>query len=92
MSVAQALVSAFLECLFLVLALDAVRRGRRLYIAAAVGLGLALLGRMSEGFTDPTAVSLMKIGGLLLAGLTLALDLFFEETPMEEEEPRRIRG
>jgi hypothetical protein len=90
-TVAVNLASAYLECLFLVLAVEAVRSGRKIYIGAVVGLAMALLGRMSEGFTTPGAVGVMKVVGLLLAGLVLAVDLFFEEPAEDEDEPQRIR-
>jgi hypothetical protein len=91
LTVAVNVTSAYLECLFLVLAVDAVRNGRRIYIGAVIGLAVAILGRMSEGFSAPGAVGVMKVAGLLLAGLILAVDLFFEEPPADEDEPQRIR-
>jgi hypothetical protein len=91
-TVAVQLTTGFVECLLLVLALDAVRSGRRLYIVAAVGLGAVLLARMADGFMPGVVIALLRLGGLALAGIILAIDLLFEEVVVEEDtEPRRIR-
>jgi hypothetical protein len=81
------LVSGFALCLLLVLAIDAVRQGHRLYLGAVVGLSAALLGRMAEGFMLPAADTLLKVGGLLLAALVIAIDLMTEVVVEPEEEP-----
>lgn len=72
------LASGFLECLLLVLAIDAVRRGRRIYAGAIVGLALVLYGRMADGFINNTAQRLVIVAGLVLAGLTVGADMLFE--------------
>ena len=72
------LVTGYFECLLLVLAVDAVRRGRRLYAIASVGLSVTIYARLAEGFIDPAADTLLKAAGLVLAALVLAFDLVFE--------------
>jgi hypothetical protein len=90
-TVALQLATGFVECLLLVLALDAVRSGRRIYIVAAVGLGAVLLARMADGFIPGVVVWALRLSGLALAGLILAIDLLLEEVVVEEDEPARIR-
>jgi hypothetical protein len=72
------LVTGYAECLLLVLAVDAVRRGRRLYAIASVGLSVTIYARLAEGFIDPAVDTLLKAAGLVLAALVLAFDLVFE--------------
>ncbi|MFN2465060.1 MAG: hypothetical protein ABR598_02205 [Candidatus Dormibacteria bacterium] len=98
MDVALHLASGFVECLWLVLALDAARRGRPLYWGAVAGLALVLYGRMTEGMLSGTfaigplnlsTASLLTLTGLVIAALTVVLDLMFEmvDEPREEAEP-----
>jgi hypothetical protein len=72
------LVTGFVECLLLLLAVDAVRSGRRIYAIASVGLSVTIYARMAEGFIDPAADTLLKAAGLVVAALVLAFDLVFE--------------
>lgn len=81
------IVSAFGLCLLLALSIDAVRQGHRLYLGAAIGVSAALLGRMAEGFMLPAADTLLKVGGLLLAALVIAIDLMTEVVVEPEEQP-----
>ena len=87
------LASGFFECLFLVLAIDAVRRGRQVYTGAVLGLAMVLYGRMADGFISNTAQRLVIVAGLLLAGLTVAADVLFEVVqepgPESAHEPPR---
>ena len=75
---ALTLASGFLECLLLALAIDAVRRGRRVYAGAVLGLAMVLYGRMADGFISNTAQRLVIVAGLVLAGLTVGADMLFE--------------
>lgn len=84
---ALTLTSGFVECLFLALAVDAVRRGRRLYAAAVLGMTLVLYGRMADGFISNTAEVVVIVAGLALAGVTVVADLLFEVVPEAAEEP-----
>ena len=90
---ALTLASGFVECLFLALAVDAVRRGRSMYAAAALGMALVLYGRMADGFISNTAEVIMIVAGLVLAGVTVVADLLFEvvqegaEAAVEEPGP-----
>ena len=90
---ALTLTSGFVECLFLALAVDAVRRGRRLYVAAVLGLALVLYGRMADGFISNTTEVVVIVVGLVLAGITVVADLLFEvvqegaEAAVEEPGP-----
>jgi len=72
------IVTGYLECLLLVLAVDAVRRGRRVYLGAVGGLSLTLYARMAEGFIDPSLDGLLRGAGLVFAAAVLAFDLVFE--------------
>ena len=72
------IVTGYLLCLLLVLSVDAVRRGRRIYLGAAGGLALALYARTAEGFIDPSLDSLLRGVGLVFAAAILAFDLVFE--------------
>jgi hypothetical protein len=78
-------ISGFLECLFLILALDAVRQAHRIYALAVLGLSATLVGRMAEGFMPSGPDTILKIGGLVLAGLVLTLDIVTEEVEITEE-------
>ena len=84
MCVAVDLLSGIVECLLLVLALDAARRGRRLYWAAVAGMALVLYARMADGFIGITTI--LTVMGLLLAGLTVVADLLFEVVEDTETE------
>ena len=86
---ALTLASGFLECLFLALAIDAVRGGRRVYAGAVLGLAMVLYGRMADGFISNRAEVVVVVAGLVLTGLTVAGDLLFEVTqgPREEAGP-----
>jgi hypothetical protein len=72
------LLTGFFECLLLVLAVDAVRGGRRIFAIASVGLSVTIYARLAEGFIDPAVDTLLKAAGLVLAALVLAFDLVFE--------------
>jgi hypothetical protein len=72
------IVTGYLECLLAVLAFDAARRGRRVYLGAVAGLALALYARTAEGFIDPSLDSLLRGVGLVFAAAVLAFDLVFE--------------
>jgi uncharacterized membrane protein len=98
MDVALHLVSGFVECLCVVLAFDAVRHGRTLYWGAVAGLVVVLYGRVTEGLLlgavsigpfNLTTAALLTLVGLVMAGLTVVLDLMFEiaEEPREETKP-----
>jgi hypothetical protein len=86
---AATLASGFIECLLLVLAIDAVRRGRRLYLAAVLGLAVVLYARMADGFISSTTEVVLVILGLVAAGLTVVADMLFEvvEDPGPEPGP-----
>ena len=73
------ILSAFLECLFLAMFIDAVRRGHRIYWVAVVALSASLYARVTEGFMPSGPNTTLKIGGLVLAGVILAIDLLTEE-------------
>jgi hypothetical protein len=81
----------YVECLLLVFALDAARRGKGIYVIAAAGLAAVLLAGLADGFMVPGEVLAFRLGGLALAGVILAIDLLFEVVEVEEDEPRRIR-
>ncbi len=79
----------------MVLALDAVRRGRVVYFGAVAGLALVLYARMADGFfvggltIGPISVAvatILTVTGLLIAALTVLSDLLFEvvDDPREE--------
>jgi hypothetical protein len=70
--------TGYLECLLLVLAVDAVRRGHRVYLGAVAGLAVTLYARMAEGFIDPSVDSLLRSVGLVFAAAVLAFDVVFE--------------
>jgi hypothetical protein len=72
------IVTGYLECLLLVLAVDAVRRGRRVYGGAVAGLALALYARAANGFIEPSLDTLFRAVGLVFAAAVLAFDLVFE--------------
>lgn len=81
------LITLFLSCLLLAMAADAVRSGNRVYAGAVLGLAAYILGRMSEGFMEPSAAAVLKIGGLVLAALVLTFDLVTEVVEAPEGEP-----
>jgi hypothetical protein len=96
-SVGIDLVSGFIECLMLVLAVDAARRGRPVYWAAVVGMGLVLYARMASGFLVGemsltslriTPPAFLTIVGLAIAALTVLFDLLFETVTESEEAPK----
>jgi hypothetical protein len=91
---ALTLASGFLECLLLALAIDAVRRGRRMYAGAVLGLAMLLYGRMADGFISSTAQRLVVVAGLVLAGLTVGADMLFEvvQEPGHEPAPESAHG
>jgi hypothetical protein len=72
------IITGYAECLLLVLAVDSVRRGRRVYLGAVGGLALAIYARTAEGFIDPTLDSVLRGAGLVFAAAVLAFDLVFE--------------
>jgi hypothetical protein len=72
------IITGYAECLLLVLAIDSVRRGRRVYLGAVGGLVLAIYARTAEGFIDPSLDSLFRGVGLVFAAAVLAFDLVFE--------------
>ena len=72
------IVTGYLECLLLVLAVDAARRSRRVYVGAVAGLALVLYARTAEGFIEPSLDSLFKGVGFVFAAAVLAFDLVFE--------------
>jgi hypothetical protein len=77
------ILSAFLECLFLAMFIDALRKGHRIYWVAAIALCATLYARVTEGFMPSGPNTALKIGGLVVAGVILAIDLLTEE--VEEE-------
>ena len=83
------LASGFIECLFLALAVGAVRGGRRIYAGAVLGLAMVLYARMADGFITTTTEVVVVVAGLVLTGLTVVADLLFEvvEEPGEETPP-----
>lgn len=90
------LVSGFMECLMLVLAFDAARRGRRLYWVACGGLALVLYSRMASGLLpgsmaiaslQVTTTASLALLGLAVAALTVLVDLLFEVVEEPEEGP-----
>jgi hypothetical protein len=80
------LASGFVECLLLVMFVDAVRRGHRVYALAVLGMSMALLGRISEGFMEPGPDNILKIAGLVLAALVVTLDIVTEEVDPNQPE------
>jgi hypothetical protein len=78
---AGSLVTDFVECLILAAAIEAFRRGRRIYALAVIGLGLFIYTRVADGFLDPGADNLFKALGLLLAAGVVVFDAVFETTP-----------
>ena len=90
MTVAVDLLSGFVECLLLVVAIAATRGGRRLYLVAVVGLATLLYARVADGFIANNLRLGLTIVGLLVAGLTVLADLLFEVVPeggLEAEPP-----
>ncbi|MFN2462844.1 MAG: hypothetical protein ABR573_02945 [Candidatus Dormibacteria bacterium] len=83
MSVAIALASGFVESLLLVLAVQAVRSGRRLYAVAIAGMALLIYARVADGFIPDTTRLVMSAVGLVVAGLTVAADVLFEVAPQD---------
>ena len=83
------LASGYIECLFLVLAIEAVRGGRRLYAGAVLGLAMVLYARVADGFITNTVEVAVIVAGLVLTGLTVVADPLFEvvEEPGEETPP-----
>lgn len=75
------LVTDFVECLILAAAIEAFRRGRRIYALAAVGLGVFIYTRVADGFLDPGVDNLFKAVGLLLAAGVVLFDTVFETSP-----------
>jgi hypothetical protein len=75
------IVTTFFYCLLLAASIEAVRRGRRLYLAVAVGLAVALYARMAVGFIQPSLDTLFNALGLVLAAGVVAFDLVFEANP-----------
>ena len=80
------LASGFVECLLVVLFVDAVLKSHRVYLVAVLGMSATLLGRMSEGFMPSTADTILKVGGLVLAALVVTLDIVTEEVDAAEAE------
>jgi len=81
MNVAIDLLSGFVECLLLVLAIGAVRSGRRLYWIALVALAVLLYARVADGFIPDRARLALTVAGLLVAAATVVGDLLFEVVP-----------
>jgi hypothetical protein len=79
MQVALELTLDFVECLLLVWCYMAWRRGLRLYLLGATGVGLAVLGRLARDIGPTAEVIGLQVFGLLLAGLVLAFYLLTEE-------------
>jgi hypothetical protein len=84
------ILSGFLECLALVLAVSAFSHGRRLYGFAVFGLGIALVARLADGFMSPGPDVFLKVLGYGLAALALLVDILFEQVEVPDDEPRRI--
>lgn len=80
------LVSGFVECLLLVLAIAAVSGGRRMYLVAVGGLGSLLYARAADGFISYNLHLGLAVAGLLVAGATVVADLLFEVVPEGELE------
>jgi hypothetical protein len=72
------ILSGYIECLLLVLAVDAVRRGRRVYLGAVAGMVLTLYARTADGFIDAGLDGTLRATGLVFAAAVLAFDLVFE--------------
>jgi hypothetical protein len=82
------IVSGLVECLLLVGFLDAAMRGKRIYGVAAFGMAAVLVARMAEGYMEAIPNTVMRVGGLLLAGAVVFIDLItevVEDTPAEAE-------
>lgn len=72
------ILTTFIECLVVVIALDVFGRGRRVYLAVVIGVGLALYAQIANGVIDATLDSLLRAAGLVLAAVVLVFDLVFE--------------
>jgi hypothetical protein len=90
------LVSGYVECLLLLLAFAAARRGRRLYWVAFAGLALVLYSRMVSGLLPGdlailslrvTTTAFLAVLGLAVAALTVLVDLLFEVVDEPREAP-----
>jgi len=80
-TVALDLLSGFVECVLLVLAVAAAIGGRRVYVVAVVGLAVLLYARVADGFIANNLRVGLTVVGLLVAGLTVLADLLFEVVP-----------
>jgi uncharacterized membrane protein len=97
MDIALQLVSGLVECVCLVLAVEAARAGRVIYWGAVAGLALVLYARMADGYLAGavtlgplhlTPSSLLTVVGLVIAALTVLGDLMFEIV----DEPQEAAG
>ncbi|MHB8507623.1 MAG: hypothetical protein ACYDGR_03115 [Candidatus Dormibacteria bacterium] len=79
MNVVGSLGVSFFLCLLLVLAIDAVRHGRWLYLPAAVGIAVTLLAHMATGAMPGLLNGVLKFAGVGLAVVIVLIDLLFEE-------------
>lgn len=82
------MVSGFVECFLLAAFVDAAVRGRRIYGAGALGMATVLLARMAEGLMQAAPNTILRIGGLLLAGIVVFIDLVTEVVDEPREEPQ----
>ena len=83
MEVGFSLAVDFLESLLLVWTAAAFRHGQRLYALAAVGILLAIVGRLSRDVAAPYETLGLQLVGLAGAGLVLAYYLVTEEVEVE---------
>jgi hypothetical protein len=95
--VAIDLVSGYVECLMLLLAFNAARQGRRLYWGVFAGLALVLYSRMAGGLLTGdmailslrfTTTAFLAVVGLMMAALTVLVDLLFEVADEPGEAPK----
>ncbi len=80
------LASGFFECFLLALFADAVFKGHWVYLVAVLGMTATLTGRMSEGFMPAGPDTILKVAGLVLAGLVVTLDIVTEEVDPDQLE------
>ena len=90
MEVALELTLDFVECLLVVWCYMAWRRGLRLYLLAAGGVVLAIVGRLVRDVGSPAEWVGLQVFGLVLAGLVLAFYLLTEE--VDEVPPPPVAG
>jgi hypothetical protein len=89
MDVAIWLTLTFIQCLVIVWCLEAYRKGMKLYGLAAIGVLVAVIGRLSRDAAPTTQVFVLQFAGLVLAGLITAFYLLTEvaEAPSQQGDP-----